>query len=172
MKYLIVYKSRHGTTRKVVQQLAEGLSPAEITTVDLGEQRAPDLSLFDAIIIGGSIHAGQIQKDITKFCLKNSATLLAKPLGVFICFMNKKDGQTELRNAYPFELLQHATVTGLFGGELLFEKMNFLEKLIVRKVSGVTQTVSALDAEAIRNFIFKMRTEAVISPANADLQEA
>lgn len=172
MKYLIVYKSRHGTTRKVVQQLVEGLAPAEVTTVDLGEQRAPDLNLFDAIIIGGSIHAGQIQKDITKFCRENRSFLLAKPLGVFICFMNKKDGETELRNAYPFELLQHATANGLFGGELLFDKMNFLEKLIVRKVSGVTKTVSALDEEAIRNFILKMRAEAVVSQADTRLQEA
>lgn len=157
MKCLIVYRSRHGTTQKVVYQLAMGLAPAEVVTIDLNVNSNPDLSLFDTIIIGGSIHAGQIQKEITRFCQVNRVTLLTKRVGLFICFMNKKDGQQELQNAFPQELIQHAEALGLMGGELLFEKMNFIERLIVRRVSGVKQTVSALNQEAITSFLTRIR---------------
>lgn len=158
MKCLIVYRSRHGTTRKVVHQLAAGLAPvADVTTVDLSASRAPDLSLFDTVIIGGSIHAGQIQKEIISYCMHQTPQLLTKQLGVFICYMNKKEGVAELQKAFSPALLQHAAATGLFGGELLFEKMNFFEKLIVRKVSGVKQSISALDQPAIESFLNQMR---------------
>ena len=39
--------------------------------------------------------------------------------------------QTQLENAYPKDLMDHAIACDFFGGEFNFEKMNFIEKAIV-----------------------------------------
>lgn len=43
--------------------------------------------------------------------------------------------QKQLQNAFPDELLNIAKATACFGGEFNFEKMNFFERLIVKKVA-------------------------------------
>ena len=152
MKYLIVYMSHHGTTQKVVNELKIKLGENETTTVNLDVDTVPALSKFECIIIGGSIHMGQIQKQIQRFCMDHQHELITHRLGLFLCFMNKEHGKEEFENAYPVELRKYSSADGLFGGELLFEKMNFMEKVVTRKVSGVSESVSAIDEKAIGSF--------------------
>lgn len=153
MNTLIVYMTHHGTTRKVVERLVEGLGSANTTAVNLEKNHSPDLSDFQTIIIGGSIHMGQIQTGVKRFCEGYKDQLLTKQLGLFLCFMNRDLGQEEFDNAYPEELRNHAKAHGLFGGELLFEKMNFIEKFIVKMVSKENGTRSELDYAAMDKFI-------------------
>lgn len=153
MSTLIVYMTHHGTTRKVVERLAEGFGPDRTTVVNLERNNSPDLTDFQSIIIGGSIHMGQIQSGVKRFCEVNKDQLLIKQLGLFMCFMNRELGQEEFANAYPEELRNHAKAHGLFGGELLFEKMNFIEKFIVKMVSQESGSRSELDYNAMDKFI-------------------
>lgn len=152
MNFLIIYMSHHGTTRKVVDELKERLGSENTTLVNLEKDPVPDLDRFETIIIGGSIHVGQIQKPIKRFCDDHKQELLKHHLGLFLCFMNKEQGKQEFESAYLKELREHSSANGLFGGELLFDKMNFMEKIITRKVSGVKESVSALDEDAIQSF--------------------
>ncbi len=156
MSTLIVYMSRHSTTEKVVEMIKRGLIDSEIEVVNLRKSKTPDLNKFDKIIIGGSIHAGTIQKRISKFCITDSDILLKKKLGLFICHMEIEKAKDEFDSNYPEVLRNHASANGLLGGEFLFEKMNYFEKLIIRKVSKVNSSVSKLKSEAITEFISKM----------------
>lgn len=158
MKTLIVFMSSHGTTRKVVGLLAERLGTADTIAVNLAERDAPPLAGFDRILVGGSIHVGQIQKKIRHFLGEHRAELLAKPLGLFLCFMDKEHGRQEFDNAFPEDLRKHALACGLFGGELLFEEMNFLERFMIKKVSGQKESVSRLDNGAIEQFISSLQS--------------
>jgi menaquinone-dependent protoporphyrinogen oxidase len=153
MKYLIVYMSHHGTTQKVVNELKMKLGENDTTIVNLESDAVPDLSEYETIIIGGSIHMGQIQKEIKRFCKEHQGELITHRLGLFLCFMNKEHGKEEFENAYPVELRKYSSADGLFGGELLFEKMNVVEKLVTRKASGISQSVSAIDEKAIETFV-------------------
>jgi len=153
MKTLIVYMTHHGTTRKVVERLVDGIGSEQTEVINLEKHPNPDLSVYDTIIVGGSIHMGQIQTGVKKFCEANKDYLLQKQLGLFLCFMNQELGQEEFNNAYSQELRNHAKAHGLFGGELLFEKMNFIEKFIVKMVSRGNTSRSQLDYEAMDKFI-------------------
>jgi menaquinone-dependent protoporphyrinogen oxidase len=152
MKYLIVYKSRHGTTRKLVKQMYEHLGKEKTSLIELGVNVVPNLEQYEIILIGGSIHAGRIQKDITRFCRKNMPVLLKKKTGLFLCFMDLKKGKQEFETAFPEELRKHSLAHGLFGGELLLEKMNFFERFITRLVSGKKQNISQIDNKAVHEF--------------------
>lgn len=159
MNCLIVYCSSHGTTEKAVRFLSESLK-GEVLAVDLKREKATfDLALFNTVIIGGSIHAGNIQRKIKQFIKNNYEILLEKEIGLFLCCMY--DGQTaieQFNNAFPQELRKNSIAMGLFGGEFLLSEMNFLEKQIVKKVSGATIDQSNLDYEAIKEFAAKLNT--------------
>lgn len=157
---LIIYMSHHGTTRKVVEQMSAQLRP--VTVVDLEHDEAPDLSAFDTVLIGGSIHIGQLQRKLKAYCESHLQALTKKNVGLFLCFMNTREAQREFDNAFAAELRQAAFVTGLFGGELLQDKMNFMENFLTRQVNGATGVLSTLDQKAIDKFIaaVKDRTQA------------
>lgn len=82
MTNLIVYCSSHGTTAKAAQLLGESLV-GKVELVDLSKHKNPDLTPYDAVIIGGSIHAGMIQRKLKKFITMNHDTLLTKKPGSF-----------------------------------------------------------------------------------------
>jgi menaquinone-dependent protoporphyrinogen oxidase len=123
MKSLIVYCSSHGTTEKAVGILSENLE-GEVFTLDLNKESLKmDLDNFDNIIIGGSIHAGNIQRKVKRFIQEYYFELLTKEIGLFLCCMLKGDHAVEQFNkSFPVELRKNATALGLFGGELFFQK--------------------------------------------------
>ena len=153
MRNLIVYMTHHGTTQKVVERLADGLGRDDTAVVNLEMDLIPDITTFETVIVGGSIHIGQIQPKIKRFCEQQKELLLTRNLGLFLCFMNKELAQQEFKNAYPKELRDQAIAHGLFGGGFLIEKMNFVEKFIVKKVAKEVKTRSELDFSAIEGFI-------------------
>lgn len=156
MKTLIIYTTSHGCTEKAVKELTQKLS-GEITSLDLKHLKSPSLFEFDRIIIGGSIHAGQIQKRIRNFCSTNLDQLKSKEIGLFICCMYKAEiAREEIKNAFPEELHQLAKTEAIFGGEYNFDKMNFVEKMLVKKIAKVRESVSNLDHDSIDRFANRM----------------
>ena len=152
MSTLIVYATRHGCTEKAADILVKNLG-SDVSVANLKENKNPDLTKADTIIVGGSIHAGQIQGKIKKFSKKNLDILKQKRLGLFLCCMEEgKKAQEQFDHAYPAELREHASATGLFGGEFNFDMMNFLERFIIKKIAGTTENVSKIKEEQIKKF--------------------
>ncbi|MDO9547450.1 MAG: flavodoxin domain-containing protein [Candidatus Marinimicrobia bacterium] len=157
MKTLIVYASKHGCAKSAAEKLAQAFG----TDTELSDVRnitRIDLENFDRIIIGGSIHAGRIQGQIKTFTQRNLNLLLQKQLGLYICHMEEGDGaMKELADNFPGQLLEHATAKGLFGGEFDFDKMNFIEKFMIKKVAHVTESLSKINEDNIHEFIKTMK---------------
>jgi len=151
MKTLIVYASKHGSTRRYAETLAELLPEATLT--DLKKDSVPALDAFDTVIVGGSIHAGMVQKAVRGFCERNSAVLAPKKLGLFVsCMEEGEKARLQLEKAFPAELAARAAAVAFFGGAFDFEKMNPIERAIIRKVSGMKESVSRFDEAAARDF--------------------
>ena len=152
MKTLIVYKSHHGSTEKAAAYLQQRLGTELTDVIELKNGLPQNFDEYEKILIGGSIHAGHIQRKIKKFCEKYLPELLNKKVGLFMCFMDMAQGAQEFDEAYPEELRNHAIAKGLFGGEYLFDKMNFIERFLVRKITGETESKSSLDYDAMDAF--------------------
>ena len=152
MNTAIVYISRHGSAEKSANLLKEKVN-GEVILVNLKYDKIPNLEPFETIIIGGSIHMGRIQEKVKKFCSRFERTLLQKHLGLYLCCMKKgEEAQQQFIDAFPETLRQHAEVKGIFGGEFLFEKMNFLERMIIKKSTGVKESISSIDNRIIDRF--------------------
>lgn len=136
MSTLIIYATKHGAARKCAENLSQKIT-GTVDLYNLKTETIPDLTPYEKVIIGGSIYAGTMHKEIKEFCTKNFNTLKEKKIGLFICCMNKKASEMQLNNAFPKELLEQATAKMSFGGEFRFSEMNFMEKLITKMVSKV-----------------------------------
>ena len=153
MKIALVYCSTHGCVKKSALHLSELLNSSNVQLIDLKTKPQVNVNDFDAIILGGSIHAGRIQRHVTHFCKTQLHALLERPIGLFICCMFEGDTALEqFANAFPAPLRDHAVAHGLFGGEFDFEKMNIFEKAIVKQVAGVEKSISQIDFSSIEKF--------------------
>jgi len=157
MKTAIIFRSKHGTTETVSHTIANKLSTDEVTLIDLKKYPEPTIQDFDRVVIGGSIHAGVVQKRVKTFCEKHIDALQQKELGLFICCMDRELQEKEFGNAFPEALKSHAKATGIMGGEFVFERMNFLERFIVKKISKKDHSVSEIDYEAIDSFVSRLQ---------------
>ncbi len=151
MRTLIAYATSHGSTEKAALALQQILGGPVL--VVLKRDQLPNMEGFDAVIVGGSIDAGRIQRQVKAFCRANLDTLRKKRLGLYICCMEEGEkAEKQFEQAYPQVLRSHATAKGFFGGEFTFSRMNFVERAIIRRISGSSQDVCRLNEQAIADF--------------------
>jgi menaquinone-dependent protoporphyrinogen oxidase len=156
MDTLIVYATKHGFTSKCSVILKERLGNRCELHLLKGHE-FPDPIDYQTILIGGSIHAGQIQKVIREFCRFHKDILLARKVGLFLSCMEKGEKALEEFNAaYPDWLRDHAKAKAVLGGAFYFDKMSLFERVIIRKVTGVNETVERLDSEKIEKFLAEL----------------
>ncbi len=149
MRTAVIFTTHHGTTRKVAETLLK-IAQTDVTLFDLKQAGEIPFNDFDQIIIGGSIHAGQIQKRVRKFCDDNIIILESKPLGLFLCCMEENEkATTQFEQAFPEVLRKHAKSSKLTGGEILFERMNFIEKFMMKKIAKTTKSISKIREDRI-----------------------
>ncbi|HCW05419.1 MAG TPA: flavodoxin [Clostridium sp.] len=134
MSTLVVYASKHGTAKHCAEILSSKLV-GQVNLLNVREEKVPELSQYSKIIIGGSIYAGRIQKEILEFCNKHIKELNSKKLGLYICCMIEKDADKQLTTVFPKELLDSSIVKKNFGGEFKFKEMSFWEKLMCKMVA-------------------------------------
>lgn len=155
MKTAIVYATKHGTTEKVANMLKE-LNPENTEIFNLNMVKDIDLSLFDKVILGGSIHAGTIQKKIKSFYEKHMSELGQKPLGLFLSCLEEDKAQEQFNLAFPEALRLHSKSNRITGGEVIIDKMNFMEKFMMRKIGGIRESVSKLKHDEISKLAEEM----------------
>ncbi len=155
MKTAIVYCTTHGTTEMIAMKIAGNFPGA--TLWNLKTSSLADLSAYDTIIIGGSVHAGMVQKRLRDFCHKHLLDLLDKNVVLYLCGMNKPQYKEQASRAFPEILLEHAGDCHFPGGEFRMEKMNFFQRLIVKKISGVSESVSEINDDAIDVLVQKAK---------------
>ena len=160
MKTAIIYASKYGTTETVAVSIAEKLKEKnEVEIFPLNKNSNPDISGFEAVILGTPVYAGQALNKMKTFCKANETMLLQKKTGLFVCGMepDKTKQENELKEAYPETLQKNATTTAFLGGAFQFEKMNFVERMIIKKIAKTTMSVQRIDEEAINAFVAQLK---------------
>lgn len=150
---LIVFASNHGTVEKCARELFRRIA-GKVDICNL-ERRdfLPDLSGYDTVIIGGSIHHGKIQDEISTFCSENLKMLATKRLGLFInCIYSGEKAQQQLDNAFPDLLNREAVVRDYFGGEVDKLKLSFWERVVTTRMIEKGDLVIAISREKIERF--------------------
>jgi menaquinone-dependent protoporphyrinogen oxidase len=156
MSTLIAYSSTLGCTEQCVSKLKKDLGEG-VGLIRISRRSRYNLQPYDNIIIGGSIHAGMIQRSVYKFCENYLDVLLQKQVGLFVCCIDPEADEKEIiARAFPDKLVEHALASGFFGGELNIKKMNLLQKIMTRKAARL-QKEPDIDFQKILAFAKKMQ---------------
>jgi menaquinone-dependent protoporphyrinogen oxidase len=153
MKTLVVYVSRQGCSEKSARLIQRALG-AGCDIADLESEREIALDGYDTVVIGGPIYFGRLHAAVQTFCQLHYEALLQRRLGLYICCMQSGElARQELRGAFPPELLAHAAATGIFGGEIHMERINFIERFIVRAVVRSEYSITTFSEERVAHFV-------------------
>ena len=162
MKFLLVYGTTEGQTRKIAEFCAVRLTEAG-HDVDLRDSRRRmadlDIASFDAVILAGSVHQKQHQETLTNFVvahrgqLKDAPTLLIS-VSLSIAFEN---GGKEARK-YVDEFVEYTGFTpgsvALVAGALRFDQYDYymsqiVEHLVLEDRAKITEDREFTDWDAL-----------------------
>lgn len=154
---LIIFASDYGTVEKCAKELFIQMD-GKVDLCNLYNRNiSPDLSAYDTIIIGGSIHSGRIQDVISEFCEVNISKLIQKNIGLFInCIYSGEKALKQLDEAFPVSLNEIATARDYFGGEIDNIKLNYLERMITKQMIEQENLIVQLSKDKIIEFAKKM----------------
>ncbi|KAL0216009.1 hypothetical protein P9112_008193 [Eukaryota sp. TZLM1-RC] len=144
MRIAIVYTTKHGAVLKVAEYLKERINSDNICLFNAKDNSTIDCSSFDVIILGGSVYAGSVQKQLTSFINQNMDVLQDKHIGLFVSCMSQNQAQQVFDNTYPESLRSKSLCNALVGGELIMEKLNWFEKALTRVIGGQKESQSML----------------------------
>jgi len=83
MNVLVAYGSRLGSTKEIAERIAARLRDRGIETTISSVEARPTIDLFDAVVLGSALYAGQWLDSARRFVLDNEPGLLARPVWVF-----------------------------------------------------------------------------------------
>jgi menaquinone-dependent protoporphyrinogen oxidase len=143
---LVCYATGEGQTAKVATHVADTLRATghAPTVFDLDDApRDLDVSTYDGVLLGASIHLGKHQDAMVEFARGNRETLDAMPSGFFeVCLSAASDDperQTEARQ-YVDEF-REATgwdpdLVGIFGGAFRYSEYGFIKRRLMKRIAA------------------------------------
>lgn len=136
MKTLILYASKYGATERAAGLLAGKIEgPVDLVNLKRG---APDaLEGYDRVVVGTSVYAGRIHKELVAFVAEHEETLSKKQVAFFVCCAAEEKFEDYLRTHFPENLLDRALFVRYFGHEEVLKEMGFLDRTIFKKVAKV-----------------------------------
>lgn len=155
MKTAIVYGTKHGGTVECVKKMQAQL-PKEVVVYAIKDNPKINLDEFDTVIIGGSIHAGGIQKEIKSFCKENEDKLLTKKVGLFIC--SGMQVATEFEHNFSPELLKASKVHYNLGYQNNTQNFNFLERTMMKLVPKDSIKAEGIYEDKLKDFVVQLTT--------------
>lgn len=155
MKSLIIYTSKHGSTQKIVDYIADKI---QADCVNLLNEQVSNLDAYDQVIIGGSIYYGSIHSMISGYIEENLDTLLTKRIALFlVCMLSEESAAEQFNNNFNEKLLNHSIADGFFGGILTKESLNPVEKLVTSFVFKNVDTFDQIYFDEIDKFILELQ---------------
>lgn len=132
MKILIAYASVTGTTTECVRLLKYFLQRRKPVVVDLTKE-TPDLSEYDAVIVGGPVRHAKMHPAVAEFVRANAEVLKTKKTGYFIVCGFADEAEEQINKIFPRDLRDAAFDAVSFGGTLDVSKQTtWKDKLYVR----------------------------------------
>jgi len=154
MKTIIVYASKYGAAGVAAQRIADKINGAAVHNLKNGNAKIAD---YDCVIIGGSIYAGMIRKEVKKFVTQNLEALIQKKIGLFISSMEAENGMKYIESNFSPEIRRIAKATCCVGGIFDPKKAGFLDRFIMKIVAKKLVYMDTLNNKKIEEFAEAMK---------------
>jgi menaquinone-dependent protoporphyrinogen IX oxidase len=106
------------------------------------------------VLIGASVYAGGIQKEVDRFCETFQEELAGRPVGLYLsCLYKGADAERQLADAFPPWLLTHAFGRYLVGGRVRLSELRLLDRVLFTRIAGVKRDVDEVDHQEIERMV-------------------
>jgi menaquinone-dependent protoporphyrinogen oxidase len=158
MNAIVVFDTKHGSSADVAARIAERLGEGSrlVFLGDRGAERV-DLSDCELVVLGGPVYAGSWSKRAAAFARLREAELAGKKFAYFLVGMVPGDGTEAASRTLPPALADAAAASAKFGGAYRWSSLNFLERLIIKAVSGKGGDIEATDWAAVDAFADRLQ---------------
>lgn len=168
MKFLIIYATSEGQTRKIARFMEDELKQNghKVTLADASDQ-PPTPKGFDGVFIGGSIHMHKYQSAMAHYITDNLAILRQIPGAFFSVSMAVASGmEEELQEVHKItdEFLAKKgwkpLLTAQIAGALKYTQYDYFKRLIMKMISkkegrttDTSQDYEYTDWNAVKTFV-------------------
>lgn len=142
-KALVTYGSKRGSTAEIAERIGETIRQKGWLVDVLDARTVNDVSPYSTIILGSSVYMGRWHKGAVVFLKKNIESLKKLPVWLYISGptgqgipMEQMDGQLYPQSLQPLIKRLNPKAIVCFGGKLALEKLNLLERWIIKKVKS------------------------------------
>jgi menaquinone-dependent protoporphyrinogen oxidase len=149
MKTLILYESKKNMTKKIAEMLNKMHEDSSLFKLSSFKGNLED---YDKIIIGTPVYIGKINQLVKNFLDEFYSVIKNKNLKIFLCGMNHKALSDVLKLNFNETIIENAIIDYL-GGAYNFDKMNFIEKLIVKKIAKVKESQEVILSDNFHKFV-------------------
>jgi menaquinone-dependent protoporphyrinogen oxidase len=140
---LITYSSKYGATAEIAEKIGEVLKQEGLQADVVPVKSVKNLADYKEVIIGSAMYIGMWRREAVNFLKKNEKLLAERRVWIFSTGPSGKGD--------PVELLKGVTVpfgvkpiierikprdTVVFHGNVNAEKMNFLERWVIKNVKS------------------------------------
>lgn len=164
-KLLVLYSSRNGQTKKIIEAMRDEFSGYEVEVMDLHGPIRKNLSKYDKVLIGASVRYGNFHPDLHNFINIHSEQLAAADASFFcVCLTARKPEKANpANNAYVKKFLARSPwrprAIGVFAGALKYSEYNWWQTRIIQFIMKLTggstdtrQDVEFTDWDKVREF--------------------
>lgn len=143
-KLLVLYSSRNGQTRKIIEAMQGEFSGYDVELADLHGPVRKNLSKFDKVLIGASIRYGKFHPDLHNFINIHSEQLAATDASFFcVCLVARKpEKAVPENNAYIKKFLATSPwrprTIGVFAGALKYSEYTWWQTRIIQLIMKIT----------------------------------
>jgi menaquinone-dependent protoporphyrinogen oxidase len=152
MRTLIVYGTKHGATKKVVDMLKEKIA-GDVSVVNAKEKIKCDIKSFDVVIIGSSIYIGAIRKEVKKFIRSNLEEILSRKIGLFLVSGGSEEIESYYKKNFPEELLKKVQAKGYFGFSYNGEGYNAMERMVLKEIAKKVTVKEKFEKKNMDDFL-------------------
>ena len=149
LNLLQIYTSREGQTARIMTCIADVLiqqgHSVDTHRLEANTKLELDVTRYDRVLIGGSIHYGQHEAFLADFIRDNQAGLAQVKTAFFSVNLTarKPEKNTAETNPYMVKFLAQLnwqpTLSHVFAGALLYSRYGFWDKQIIRFIMWLTK---------------------------------
>lgn len=143
-RVLVTYATRAGSTAEIAAAIARTLSDRGFAVNVKPIKARPEVTGYDAIIVGSAVRMGRWLPEAVDFVRMNQAALNGAPVALFTVHMlNTGNDETSRANRAAYldavRPLINPVAEAYFAGAMNFARLSFLDRLIARMVGAVEE---------------------------------
>jgi menaquinone-dependent protoporphyrinogen oxidase len=142
-RILVAYATKYGAAAEIAEKIGQVLRQAGLRADVLPANRVSDLTPYQAVVLGSAVYIGQWLKEAATFLKANEKALAERPVWLFSSGPTGQGDPVALTQGWRFpKSLQliadriHPRDIAIFHGAVNTEKLNFIEKWMLKNVKA------------------------------------